>query len=182
MWHRLLQSKLRSVITICPSSRMRAHVTTSCNSVLYFFQVVQTYSRLEWLKNCKFWKAEKWSSRLASPSWAEIPALLSTPWNVRFLSFLLNLFTKIFTIKLNIFLDDFKPASVDVQKMAKVEVGQTHDITVTVPNIEGSAVEHTVFRGNQKPYQKECVLIIDNNTGEITLERLNTNIQVKKTR
>lgn len=78
--------------------------------------------------------------------------------------------------------DDFKPASVDVQKMAKVEVGQTHDITVTVPNIEGSAVDHTVFRGNQKPYQKECVLIIDNNTGEITLERLNTNIQVKKTR
>jgi ELL-associated factor len=84
--------------------------------------------------------------------------------------------------KYHSFLDDFKPASVDVQKMAKVEVGQTHDITVTVPNIEGSAVDHTVFRGNQKPYQKECVLIIDNNTGEITLERLNTNIQVKKTR
>ncbi|XP_059474537.1 ELL-associated factor 1 [Neocloeon triangulifer] len=77
---------------------------------------------------------------------------------------------------------DFKPASVDVQKMAKVEVGSTNNITVTVPNVEGATVGQTVFRGNQKPYQKECVLIIDHNTGEITLERLNSNIQVKKTR
>lgn len=40
----------------------------------------------------------------------------------------------------------------------------------------------TVFKGNQRNYQKECVLIIDKITGEITLEKLHTNIQVKKTR
>jgi ELL-associated factor len=61
-------------------------------------------------------------------------------------------------------------------------VGKTNDITVTVPNMDGAATDQTVFRGNQKPYQKECVLIIDNVTGEITLERLHCNIQVKKTR
>lgn len=40
----------------------------------------------------------------------------------------------------------------------------------------------TVFKGNQRNYTKECVLIIDKITGEITLEKLNHNIQVKKTR
>lgn len=40
----------------------------------------------------------------------------------------------------------------------------------------------TVFKGNQRNYTKECVLIIDKVTGEITLEKLHTNIQVKKTR
>lgn len=39
-----------------------------------------------------------------------------------------------------------------------------------------------MFKGSQKPYQKECVLIIDRTTGEITLEKLSCNIQVKKTR
>lgn len=40
----------------------------------------------------------------------------------------------------------------------------------------------TVFKGNQRNYTKECVIIIDKVTGEITLERLHHNIQVKKTR
>lgn len=40
----------------------------------------------------------------------------------------------------------------------------------------------TVFKGNQRNYTKECVLIIDKVTGQITLERLHHNIQVKKTR
>lgn len=39
-----------------------------------------------------------------------------------------------------------------------------------------------MFKGNQRPYTKECVLIIDKVTGEITLERLSQNVQVKKTR
>lgn len=45
-----------------------------------------------------------------------------------------------------------------------------------------SGVPKTVFKGNQRNYTKECVLIIDKITGEITLEKLHTNIQVKKTR
>lgn len=79
-------------------------------------------------------------------------------------------------------LDDFKPASVDVKKMATVDVGSNNQVTVTVPHLDGAGTTHTVFKGNRKPYQKECVLIIDHSTGEITLEKLSNNIQVKKTR
>ena len=47
---------------------------------------------------------------------------------------------------------------------------------------DSSGVPKTVFKGNQRNYTKECVLIIDKVTGEITLEKLHHNIQVKKTR
>ncbi|KAJ8898448.1 hypothetical protein PR048_003808 [Dryococelus australis] len=77
---------------------------------------------------------------------------------------------------------DFKPASVDTSKMATVKVESNHQVTVTVPHLDGAGVPHTVFKGSERPYQKECVLIIDKKTGEITLEKLSTNIQVKKTR
>lgn len=49
-------------------------------------------------------------------------------------------------------------------------------------NADSSGVPKTVFKGNQRNYAKECVLIIDKTTGEVTLERLHHNIQVKKTR
>ncbi|KAJ8928904.1 hypothetical protein NQ314_018475 [Rhamnusium bicolor] len=77
---------------------------------------------------------------------------------------------------------DFKPASVDTNKKATVDVGSNHQVTVTVPHLDGAGVPQTVFKGSQRPYQKECVLIIDRVTGEITLEKLSCNIQVKKTR
>ncbi|XP_061704037.1 ell-associated factor Eaf [Cydia pomonella] len=77
---------------------------------------------------------------------------------------------------------DFKPASVDVNKMATVDVGINNQVTVTVPHLDGAGVPQTVFKGSQRPYAKECVLIIDRVTGEITLEKLSSNIQVKKTR
>lgn len=82
---------------------------------------------------------------------------------------------------------DFKPASVDTSKSANVEVGEKNQITVTVPHIENSLSQnsgtaHTVFKGSQRPYNRECVLVVDNATGEVTLERLSCNIQLKKTR
>ncbi|XP_044763676.1 ell-associated factor Eaf [Coccinella septempunctata] len=77
---------------------------------------------------------------------------------------------------------DFKPASVDKNKIATVDVGNNHQVAVTVPHLDGSGVPQTVFKGSQRPYTKECVLVIDKRTGEITLERLSCNIQVKKTR
>ncbi|KAI5639929.1 RNA polymerase II transcription elongation factor domain-containing protein [Phthorimaea operculella] len=77
---------------------------------------------------------------------------------------------------------DFKPASVDVNKMATVDVGTNNQVTVTVPHLDGAGVPQTVFKGSQRPYTKECVLIIDRVTGDITLEKLSSNIQVKKTR
>ncbi|KAK7788890.1 hypothetical protein R5R35_014114 [Gryllus longicercus] len=77
---------------------------------------------------------------------------------------------------------DFKPASVDLSKMATVDIGSGNEVMVTVPHLDGAGTSHTVFRGSQRPYQKECVLIFDRNTGEVTLEKLTYNIQVKKTR
>ncbi|XP_058462437.1 ell-associated factor Eaf isoform X2 [Malaya genurostris] len=78
---------------------------------------------------------------------------------------------------------DFKPASVDVSKPATLEVSSNKQVTVTVPHLDGSGVPNTVFKGNQRDYtRKECVIIIDRVTGEITLEKLNSNVQVKKTR
>lgn len=77
---------------------------------------------------------------------------------------------------------DFKPASVDVNKMATVAMGNMGSVTVTVPHLDGAGTPHTIFKGSRRPYAKECVLIIDRNTGEITLEKLSYNIQVKKTR
>lgn len=63
-----------------------------------------------------------------------------------------------------------------------MDVANNHQVTVTVPHLDGAGVQQTVFKGSQRPYTKECVLIIDKSTGEITLEKLSSNIQVKKTR
>jgi ELL-associated factor len=107
--------------------------------------------------------------------------------------------------------DDFKPASVDVHKEATLQTGSNNSVTVTLPHLgmlkynnnkinlslflpyalrvimkyssDGSGVPNTTFKGNQRDYtKKECILIINRDTNEITLERLHGNIQVKKTR
>ncbi|XP_012527433.1 ell-associated factor Eaf isoform X2 [Monomorium pharaonis] len=85
--------------------------------------------------------------------------------------------TKFHTLKY-----DFKPASVDDSKEARVDVGSDNTVTVTVPHLDGAGTPHTVFKGSQRPYNKEYVLILDKITGEITLEKLTANVQVKKTR
>uniref|UniRef100_A0A1B6D330 Ell-associated factor Eaf n=1 Tax=Clastoptera arizonana TaxID=38151 RepID=A0A1B6D330_9HEMI len=77
---------------------------------------------------------------------------------------------------------DFKPASVDENKVATLDVHTNHEVIVTVPHLDGSGTMQTVFKGSNRPYQRECVLIIDRNTGEVTLEKLSNNIQLKKTR
>lgn len=99
--------------------------------------------------------------------------------------------------------DDFKPASVDVHKEATLETGSNSQVTVTVPHLgkwsidfawfslilfhnnplDGSGVPNTIFKGSSRDYtKKECVLIINKDTNEIILERLCSNVQVKKTR
>jgi len=78
---------------------------------------------------------------------------------------------------------DFKPASVDVHKEATLQTGSNNSVTVTLPHLDGSGVPNTVFKGSQRDYtKKECVLIINRDTNEIILEKLHSNIQVKKTR
>lgn len=78
--------------------------------------------------------------------------------------------------------DDFKPASIDTSCEGELEVGKGEQVTITLPNIEGSTAPVTVFKGSKKPYLKECILIINHDTGECRLEKLSSNITVKKTR
>ncbi|XP_053420887.1 ELL-associated factor 2 isoform X1 [Nycticebus coucang] len=77
---------------------------------------------------------------------------------------------------------DFKPASIDTSCEGDLEVGKGEQVTITLPNIEGSTAPVTVFKGSKKPYLKECILIINHDTGECRLEKLSSNITVKKTR
>lgn len=77
---------------------------------------------------------------------------------------------------------DFKPASVDSSKDAVLEIDEGSCVTVTVPHVEGSGMSHTIFKGNRKSSQKECVLIINHDTGDVVLEKLNNFMQVKSTR
>nr|XP_033800737.1 ELL-associated factor 2 [Geotrypetes seraphini] len=77
---------------------------------------------------------------------------------------------------------DFKPASIDTSCEGDLEVGKGEQVTITLPNLEGSTTPVTVFKGSKRPYLKECILIVNHDTGECRLEKLNSNITVKKTR
>ncbi|KAJ1071025.1 hypothetical protein K5549_015298 [Capra hircus] len=79
---------------------------------------------------------------------------------------------------------DFKPASIDTSCEGELQVGKGDEVTITLPHIpeKGSTPPMTVFKGNKRPYQKDCVLIINHDTGEYVLEKLSSSIQVKKTR
>nr|XP_009686262.1 PREDICTED: ELL-associated factor 1 [Struthio camelus australis] len=81
-----------------------------------------------------------------------------------------------------VFGDDFKPASIDTSCEGELQVGKGDEVTITLPHIPGSTPPMTVFKGNKRPYQKDCVLIINHDTGEYVLEKLSSSIQVKKTR
>ncbi|TSN21176.1 ELL-associated factor 1 [Bagarius yarrelli] len=77
---------------------------------------------------------------------------------------------------------DFKPASIDTACEGELQVGKGDEVTITLPHIPGSTPPMTVFKGNKRPYQKDCVLVINHDTGEFVLEKLSSSIQVKKTR
>uniref|UniRef100_A0A1A8NTZ5 ELL associated factor 1 n=2 Tax=Nothobranchius TaxID=28779 RepID=A0A1A8NTZ5_9TELE len=77
---------------------------------------------------------------------------------------------------------DFKPASIDTSCEGELQVGKGDEVTITLPHIPGSTPPMTVFKGNKRLYQKDCVLIINHDTGEFVLEKLSSSIQVKKTR
>ncbi|KAM8971094.1 ELL-associated factor 1-like [Sarcophilus harrisii] len=77
---------------------------------------------------------------------------------------------------------DFKPASIDKSGEGELQVGKGDEVTITLPNIPGSAAPVSVFKGNKRPYERDCILIINHDTGECVLEKLSSNIQVKKIR
>eukprot|EP00092_Neocalanus_flemingeri_P103540 GFUD01132524.1.p1 GENE.GFUD01132524.1~~GFUD01132524.1.p1 ORF type:complete len:449 (+),score=148.41 GFUD01132524.1:71-1417(+) len=76
---------------------------------------------------------------------------------------------------------DFKPVSVDEDRMGKLEVQENKSVSVTLPHIDGHGA--TNYKGNAKPANtKDCILVIDHETGELTLERISNQIMLKKTR
>lgn len=74
---------------------------------------------------------------------------------------------------------DFKPASIDTSQPAEVKFSSNKECFVTYPNHDQGSI---TFKGGRKPCQKECILIIDKSTGEITLEKISSNIPLKKSR
>merc|ERR1719209_1124518 len=65
--------------------------------------------------------------------------------------------------------------------MGTLEVKERNGVSVSLPHSDG--VGQTIYKGNTETAPtKDCVLIIDHETGELTLERITNKIMVKKTR
>ncbi|CAK9302998.1 unnamed protein product [Gordionus sp. m RMFG-2023] len=77
---------------------------------------------------------------------------------------------------------DFKPASIEDTGIGQMKIENGNRVTAVLPNIDGAIKTHTTYCGSQKSIPKECLLIIDHETGEITIEKLSTAIQLKKIR
>ena len=71
---------------------------------------------------------------------------------------------------------DFTPLSVDEERMGKLEVQENSGVSVSLPHNDG--VNATNYKGQAKPAStKDCILIIDHETGELTLERLSNQVE-----
>lgn len=75
---------------------------------------------------------------------------------------------------------DFKPASIDVEQPAVINIESGNKVTVTVPHVKGSSMPHTVYSGSKQPSQKDYALIINHDTGEIVLEKLTYKFNLKR--
>ena len=70
---------------------------------------------------------------------------------------------------------DFTPLSVDENRMGKLEVEERSGVSVTLPHTNG--VDATKYTGPAKEANaRDCVLIFDHETGELTLERLSNQV------
>ncbi|KIH51161.1 hypothetical protein ANCDUO_18755 [Ancylostoma duodenale] len=76
---------------------------------------------------------------------------------------------------------DFKPMSVaSSDSDTYIALGANGDVHVAVPT-DGENM--TVFKGSKKEAKaKECLLFVDKKTGKLRLEKISSNINVKKTR
>uniref|UniRef100_A0A914DBR3 Ell-associated factor Eaf n=1 Tax=Acrobeloides nanus TaxID=290746 RepID=A0A914DBR3_9BILA len=76
---------------------------------------------------------------------------------------------------------DFKPKSVATDPETYIAINAKDDVQMVVP---GETSQWTLFQGSRKSVKndKECLLIFDKKTGQLRLEKLTSNIQVKKIR
>nr|CAH8852590.1 unnamed protein product [Trichobilharzia regenti] len=78
---------------------------------------------------------------------------------------------------------DFMPASVDRSQPGSIKVNEGNEVVVDMPNVTSTTLEATTtFRGTARSVQKECILIYNKKTHELTLERIAHTVQLKKTR
>ena len=77
---------------------------------------------------------------------------------------------------------DFKPKSCSAEKNTYIGISENSDVQVVVPSENMDQL--TLYKGSKKPINgdKECLLIFDHSTGQIKMEKLSSNINVKKTR
>lgn len=75
---------------------------------------------------------------------------------------------------------DSNPRSVDRTKPARLKVADGEEVTVSRPTVQAeSPHDVTQFQGPMKSCNEECVLIIDTQTGELTLERITNTVHLK---
>ncbi|XP_018027335.1 ell-associated factor Eaf-like [Hyalella azteca] len=73
---------------------------------------------------------------------------------------------------------DFKPPSSETTETT-LDIGSDNNVNITVRQ---ESDEVTTYKGSAQEPSKDCFLIIDHVTGEITLERVSSVIRVKRTR
>ncbi|RDD42584.1 ELL-associated factor 1 [Trichoplax sp. H2] len=84
---------------------------------------------------------------------------------------------------------DFVPASIDVHSTGNIKIGGNKDCTVTLPHHQNANDPQspqqstaTEFKGSMRPSSKECILLINKKSKTITLERIGSHMQLKRTR
>ncbi|KAL5962507.1 ELL-associated factor 1 [Taenia solium] len=77
---------------------------------------------------------------------------------------------------------DFLPASVDREQPGSIRIVNEKEVDVRLPNVPGAEQSSTLLKGNIRPVQKECLLIYNKTTGELTLERISKAAQLKNVR
>jgi ELL-associated factor len=73
----------------------------------------------------------------------------------------------------------FESSALECSDPANVNVEENGHVCVTLPTGQGNS---TTYRGPKRPCPKKCILIIDRDTGEVTLERVTSTMQLKRVR
>lgn len=63
-----------------------------------------------------------------------------------------------------------------------MEVTPTNQVSLKYPRNENEGSSDFMYSGTMKQFPKEYFLVIDHVTGEVTLEKLTANIQLKRTK
>lgn len=83
------------------------------------------------------------------------------------------------------YLDDFKPSNEEYNDSATMEitpVNQGNQVTLKYPQTDNEGSSDFMYSGTMRQFSKEYFLVIDHVTGEVTLEKLAANIQLKRTK